>query len=361
MLYINKIINKSEIYNFMKKFFLLMLAIAMSSTTVSAQEETPDGWKKGGEGILNFSQTNLRNWAEGGVNSTAATANLAVFADYKKDKVTWENDLRLVLGMIGTNNPTDPDDKTVFRKADDVIDFDSKVGYKLSDKVFWSTLLEFDSQIAKGFNYDDAAQPIISRFAAPAYLRFGTGIDYKPYEFLSVYFSPLTYKAIIVADEEIANLGLYGLPNGDQFKSEAGAYLKVGFKKDLIKNVSYTSNLELFSNYLATNFAEKRDNITVTETAINGTETVETKNGVYVLSTEGKSKPQNVDVFWINTFGFKVNKYITATFEATLKYDREVDVNSNNTGVDAAGNTVQVIDQGIQLKNFIGIGFTYKF
>ena len=344
----------------MKKFFLLMLAIVFSSTNVLAQNaaatETPDGWKKGGEGILNFSQTNLRNWAEGGVNSTAATANLAVFADYKKDKLMWETDLRLVLGMIGTNNPTDPDDKTVFRKADDVIDFDSKIGYRINKKVNWSALLEFDIQIAKGFNFEDAAQPMISRFAAPGYLRFGTGIDYKPYEYLSIYFSPLTYKGIIVADEEIAALGLYGLPNGDQFKSEAGAYLKVGFKKDLIKNVSYTSTLELFSNYLATNFAQKRDNITVTE----GTNS-ELKNGVYVLSTEGRSQPQNVDVFWVNTFGFKVNKYITATLESTLKYDREVDVNANNIGADADGNTVQVIDQGIQLKNFIGIGFTYKF
>ena len=297
----------------MKKFFLLMLAIAMSSTSVSAQEEVKDGWKKGGEGILNFSQTNLSNWAEGGVNSTAATANLAVFADYNKDKFVWESDLRLVLGMIGTNSPTNSEDKTVFRKADDVIDFDSKIGYKITDKINWSTLLEFDSQIAKGFNYDSIPDRLISKFAAPGYLRFGTGIDYKPSEFLSVYFSPLTYKAIIVADEEIANLALYGLPNGDQFKSEAGAYLKIGFKKDLIKNVSYNTNLELFSNYLATNFAEKRDNITVTEGNIS-----ELKNGVYTLSTVGKSQPQNIDVLWVNTFGFKVNKFITATFERII-------------------------------------------
>ena len=140
-------------------------------------------------------------------------------------------------------------------------------------------------------------------------------------------------------------------------KSELKIYSKCpDYKKDLIKNVSYTSTLELFSNYLATNFAEKRDNITVTE----GTES-ELKNDVYVLSTEGKSKPQNVDVLWVNTFGFKVNKFITATFEATMKYDREVDVNANNIGADAYGNVLQVIDQGIQLKNFIGIGFTYKF
>ncbi len=316
----------------------------------------PDGWKKGGEGIINFSNTSFGDWTSGALNSTAVTGNLALFADYKMGKWLWENDGRFTMGFISTEGVRD------WRKADDVIDIDSKLGYQINDKLYWSTLATFDSQFAPTRYYTadtiatyDYDAPVVSRFAAPAIFTLGTGFDYKPTDFISIYFSPLTFKGIYVGDPLAAAFGTFGNVGGDvdtigtlgmingpadtltnnrfkefvvkeegtAFKPELGAKFIMGIKRDIIKNISWTSNLELFSNYLENKF--------------------------------GDVKPQNLDVSWVNNFGFTVNRFIKASFETTLLYDDEIDVVKNR------GKSDEYVGKGLQNKTFFGVGFTYKF
>ena len=322
-----------------------------------------DGWTKGGEGLLNFSYTNFSKWVDGVANNTAIIGNLNLFADMKSGKWLWENDGRFVLGYVNTENISG------WLKGDDVIDLDSKLGYKLSEKAFWSTLLTFDSQFAAGYNLASriiadttTADPIdvveiksssdpISRFMSPGIITFGTGIDYKPLDWVSIYFSPVTFKGIIVNDDFISATGIHGnqpgvvdstysisdgegkiiynvLEAGQKFKPELGARLMLGAKKNLTDNISWMSGLELFSNFLDNKYGEK--------------------------------KPQNIDVNWVNTFGFKINKYLTATLENTLRYDDEMDVIKNRKEIREDG-AKPYIGKDLQVKNFLGIGLTYKF
>lgn len=359
--------NKS-ILVFMKRVLIFTLAMFFAFN-IQAQQQVPAKsdaakdtaeapkiatsplWKKGGEGLLSFSFTSFSNWAEGGVNATAINSNLTFFADYQKDKLTWENDLRLLFGIIRSADIGD------FRKSDDIIDFDSKIGYRINEKLNWATLLEFDSQVAKGFNFDEEPAKLISKFAAPAIVRFGTGLDYKPNDWFSLYFSPATFKGVIVADQDIANLGLYGTAPGEQFKPELGGYLRADLKRELVKNVVYTTRLEVYSNFLATNFVEEQQN--VTERKANGEE--EVLDEAFVLVENGRSRPGSIDVIWMNSLNLKVNKYITTTFDFQLKYDREVDVDPNNTWVRADGSEGQIIDQGLQTRTFFGVGLSYQF
>lgn len=303
-----------------RKLWLIVAGLLLLNFTVQAQDgEDEDGWKKGGEGILNVSQTSLSQWAEGGVDAFALTANLALFADMKKGRISWENDAIFILGFLNTS------DTEGFRKADDVIDIDSKLGYQIKDNLHWGTLFGFNSQFAVGKAYTDSTETDISRFLAPGIVTLSTGIDYKVKDFLSIYFSPVAFKGIIVSDDAIALAGTHGNVVGENFKAELGGLLKIGFRKDLIENVSFASNLELYSNYLEN-------------------------------SRRLKAAPQNVDILWVNKLGFKVNKYISATIENTIKYDDEISVPK----VQEDG-TVDMSSPGTQVKNFIGVGFSYKF
>jgi hypothetical protein len=86
---------------------------------------------------------------------------------------------------------------------------------------------------------------------------------------------------------------------GNKTLSEFGAYLRAiytknDFKNELLKNVSFTSKIDLFSNYI--------------------------KN------------PQNIVVNWETLIALKVNKYISANFNTQLIYDDKILIPSDRNG-----------------------------
>ncbi len=50
--------------------------------------------EKGGTFGLTLSQVSLTNWAAGGVNSISVNGMTNLFANYKKDKLSWDNSPR---------------------------------------------------------------------------------------------------------------------------------------------------------------------------------------------------------------------------------------------------------------------------
>lgn len=331
----------------------------VASAAKKAVSNKDDGWKKGGEGLLNTSYTAFSQWAEGGINTLNLVGNVNLFADRRVGQWLWENDGRFTLGFSRTR--TDG-----FVKGADLIDIDSKLGRQFNEKMYWSNLLTFDSQFLLGetfgeekvalaigdpgypLNDDGIPDPSVtgaevvvkrllgeSKFLSPAMITFGSGIDYKPQDWISVYFSPITFKGIIVNDQTIADSGIHGnrvdtLANGvlegRRFKPELGARLLVGAKRDLTESLSVASSIDLYSNFLQNKF--------------------------------GDVKPQNIDVLWITNVGLKVTKYIAANFEYTLKYDDEIGVPKTRT---VGGEEQAYTGKGIQGKSFLGVGFTYKF
>ena len=71
--------------------------MALSS---SAQNPDTTYWTKGGFGSLTYSQVKLENWAGGGQSSISLNGVANLFADYKKNRTTWENSLDLGYGLI---------------------------------------------------------------------------------------------------------------------------------------------------------------------------------------------------------------------------------------------------------------------
>ena len=209
-------------------------------------------------------------------------------------------------------------------KTDDKIDFLSKYGREAFKNFFYAALLNFKTQMAPGYNYPNDSVKI-SNFFAPAYLVGALGMDYKPNGYFSAFVAPLTAKFTFVNDTSLSNAGAFGVTPGEKMKSEFGGYLRVifsknDFKNELLKNVSFTTKIDLFSNYL--------------------------------------DKPQNIDVNWETQIAMKVNKYLSVNFNTQLLYD-------DNTKIKVDRNNDGVLDPNpgsrIQFKEILGVGFSYKF
>ncbi len=283
----------------MKRIFWLFSILSISVFTFAQdadKEEKEEGWKKGATFNLNFSQAAMDNWAAGGENAIAGNALFDGFANYTKGKSAWDNTMTLGYGLQKTGD----DD---WFKNNDEIKLTSKYGYQATKKWFYSGLVEFESQFDKG--YESAGDATyISNFFAPAYLNVALGMDYKPKDNFSLFISPLSGKFTFVMDDSLSNIGAFGVDAGDNCRSELGAYLKASYKTEIMKNVNYSTTLDLFSNYL--------------------------------------EHPEYIDVDWSNIITFKINDYINSTLTFDLVYDKDV------------------VDD-IQWKETFCLGFSYSF
>jgi hypothetical protein len=256
---------------------------------------TQEGWVLGGVTAVNMAQTSLTNWAAGGQNSLALNSLVSLFANFKRDKIVWDNSLDVGYGILRQGKDAD------FMKTDDKIDFLSKYGKEAFANFYYSALLNFKTQMAPGYNYPNDSVKI-SNFLAPAYLVAALGMDYKPNAYLSAYLAPATGRLTIVNDKTLSDAGAFGVEAGENTKSEFGGYLRLiytrnDFKKEILKNVAFTTKADLFSNYL--------------------------------------KSPQNIDISWETLIACKINKYISVNFTTHLLYDDDtkIAIDNNDDGV----------------------------
>jgi hypothetical protein len=308
----------------MKKIIFFCITLIFSNSYSQSIPDSLKAWKRGGIGTLNFSQVSLSNWAQGGENSVSATALLNLFANYAKGKSNWDNTLDATYGFLQTGN-------SLLRKSDDKIEFSSKYGYKTSKHWSYATLVSFKSQMTQGFNYPNDSV-MISDFLAPAYIMISTGMDYKPKDDFSFFFSPVTGKVTIVNNQTLADAGAYGVDKalfdtagvqtaaGKKVRYEFGALTSFKFKQVIAKNITLSTKLDMFSNYF--------------------------------------NNPQNIDVNWDLLLSFKVNKYISASINTTLIYDHDIPVPVYHyvNGVWTQTGT----GPRTQFKEVLAIGFSYK-
>lgn len=284
--------------------------------------DTVQGWKKGGVVAVSLAQTSLTNWSAGGENSFSINGLFSVFANYHRDKTVWDNSLDVGYGFLKQGENSD------YMKTDDRFDLLSKYGRQAFKNFYYSALVNFKTQMAEGLDYKKDTSKI-SNFLAPAYFIVAVGMDYKPNNNFSAFVAPLTGRITIVNDQQLADAGAFGvtkatydnlgnvLTNGKRLRSEFGGYVRViytrnDFKDEILKNVSFTTKADFFSNYL--------------------------KN------------PQYIDVNWETQIALKVNNYISVNLNTHLLYDHAI-VNVVN-GISAPH---------VQFKEILGVGLTYRF
>jgi hypothetical protein len=274
---------------------------------IKKDEKQKEGWTKGGVFTLNLSQGASRNWASGAERSSFSVNALTnAFGYYKKGRNAWDNTVIAQYGIVNAKS-------IGTRKNDDRLDILSKYGYQLGNpKWYVSALANFRTQFTNGFDYTQTPKAKNSAIMAPAYLLVSPGIMYKPNATFDVFVSPVTSRWLIINNSNAFLRKSFGFKDTTKAtQNEIGAFLTANLKKDIVKNISVVSRLDLFSNY--------------------------------------RNNPQNIDIFWTNVIGMKVNKYIGVTYNVDLIYDH--DVKNPKTG--------KIL--GTQLKSLLGIGFTANF
>jgi hypothetical protein len=257
-----------------------------------------NGWKKGGTFILNLNQGHLSNWVGGGEDNTLGINFLLNYGiNYKKDKIRWDNYFEVALGMQNATS------FKKFRKTDDRFDVTSKYGRQIANKWYASVLFNFNTQMLPGYAYNDSSQTKISNLLTPGKVLLSLGVEYRPSDNFSVFVSPITSRWLLKSDKDFLNQDVLGVPAGKKSYNEIGAYLSARYKKDLAKWATYTSRLDLFSNY--------------------------------------KRNPQNVDVLFNNLLVMKYNSWLATSISVDILYDDDILART-------------------QLKEILGIGLTLK-
>lgn len=281
--------------------------LAELQNSVSLTDTT--GWVVGGGVGLDIGQLAFINPKLGsGENRFGLGGALTYFANYTENRLTWTNNISLNMalqklgsGLIRANS----NEKIPFQKSIDEIRLNSKLGFAVAEGSKFNYAVDFGflSQITPthiskvdGGNYlkeiNILETALSAKLFSPATITFGIGVDYKPSKNWSVYLSPVSYKGIIVGDDDIAALGIHGNPwnsatDYENSDHQVGGLLKVGYAGSLVpKRIAYSSTLALFSNYI--------------------------------------NNPQNIDVDWVNELSFNIYKGLQLSVLANLFYDDDV-------------------------------------
>jgi len=232
---------------------------------------------------------------------------------YEKLYTLWHNEVSARYGL------NQQEDKGLI-KTDDEIKLSSTFGYRKDTISNWyfSGQFNFRTQFTDGYKKPDD-EDIISSFFAPAYIYLGVGAQYnlKP-KLFSIYLAPLTLKTTYVFNDQLSNEGAFGVVPGENSRHELGILVQTKYEKEIFKNVAMVNNLDLYTDYL-NNFG-------------------------------------NIDVDWVLSFKFKINKLFQANFRSHLIYDDDIKTKvTNEDGV------VETQGAKVQLKQQLGIGIIYNF
>ena len=265
-------------------------------------------WNKGGTFSVTAGQTSLSNWSGGGTQAFSVNGTVNLYADYTKGKDTWDNNLNVQYGYIKTKGVTGQTSANLF-------DFLSLYGHSVAPKWSVSGLFRVRTQPFDGYAYAPDSAGVVrgkfnSTFFAPAYVTLAPGITYKPVKNLNIFFSPVSTRALIVANKFLSNQGAYGVDTGKTFKFQFGALLNAGYTANITKTITYAGNLELYSNYL--------------------------------------HNPQNIYIFWTNTFAAKLTQALAVTWNFNLAYDDLYRPNPPK-------------GPKLQTQSILGVGFLYNF
>ncbi len=293
--------------------FVALLAGSLTASFTATAQSRDSLWTRGGTAGANLSQVSLSNWAAGGEGSVAYNLMFNYEADYKRGKVVWDNRVELAYGMMWSDSKGN-------RKMNDRIFLTSMYGYNIGHNWYFSALGTFQTQFANGYDYSLEPKRKISRFMAPGYLSLGLGFTWKPRDWFTATFSPLTWRGTFVTDDDLfwdangAPISAYGVKHGKHFRNELGANIRLEAQHDIARNVNLYTRLDLFSNYL--------------------------------------HKPFNIDVQWDIVVAATLTKWLSANLTLNMVYDDDVHFPRKDGSMGGAK---------FQIREILGLGLQTTF
>ena len=272
---------------------LSTLILIFFSTLAYAQEsqnksKDPVGgiWSYGGKTALLFNQSAFSKWASGGINNVSLALNVDYEINYKENGWSWDTKVKASYGLSYLEG-----DKFL-KKTNDRLEINSLLGKEFSDTWSYSSILNFKSQIARGYRFgtDDEGEETRSlktHFFSPAYLQFGVGLYWKKSKDAWVNIAPFTQRITFVSRQFTNDLKngktYFGVLKGANHLFELGASVTGFYKIEAMKNVFIENRLAVYSDYLG--------------------------------------KPENIDFDYTLAAEMKVNELISTQLEVQFVYD----------------------------------------
>ena len=292
-------------------------------------EPKPTYWTLSLQNNINFGQTYLSQWAAGGYNNYTLAAGVDAKANYAKDKMIWNNRLQMDYGFLYSA------DKPIVQKNKDRIYLESKWGLETPiQHLSYSANFDFRTQFDNNYAYGTpnvavgeptvedwlAARDLKSGLFSPAYMNLGLGLLWTPKPWFSLNVAPLTGGIVVVSEPSLRDTYSMEVTATDAsgnatawkpVRFEFGAQVKADASFVVNENLTYTTQLALFYNYLTP-----------------------------------KVEPR---INWDNKVFWKMAKYFALTVSTNMIYDPLVKLEKKDG----------TIGKGVQFREFLEFGFTY--
>lgn len=260
----------------MQKHLQLTVVALLLSTFIFAQEaakkeEAPAKlWTRTAGIGLDAGQLAIINPRVGaGENriNIGGAANVAL--NYKKGRIAWDNAAAAIFGVqklgsgivAGTAGTSKP-----FQKSTDELRINSKFGYGLKTGSKWFIAGDFSAltQITPTYKNNlltdinnKGIEDVVSQFFSPAILTLAVGIDYKPMPKVSFFYSPISFRGVIVQNDDIAARGVngtkvnvFGVSTNKNALYDLGSMARAIYTDKFLKDkLVINSNLGLFGAY----------------------------------------------------------------------------------------------------------------
>ncbi|HVF96995.1 MAG TPA: DUF3078 domain-containing protein [Flavisolibacter sp.] len=308
----------------MRRLFFVFIASLFALTTFS-QTATSSKFKTGGMITLMGGQSGTRNWAPAGEEKFSLTAygNLQLWANKEWGKNKWMNNLEVAYALINTTSGG-------VRKIDDKFDLYSKYSHALEGSR-WAlgAVGSLRTQLVNGYDYSETERKRVSGFFAPAYISLSPGLQFSSANnALNLHIGPgarwvvvsnspysLNYQGAVKPDgsTERTLASFYGVDPQREVRFEPGIYFSGLFYKEVAKNVTWKTRLDVTNDVTA-------------------------------------SQPLMFDVYWTNTIGMKVNNWLSVNYNFDLYSDDDVRMFGRGKQSPAT-----------QMKSILGVGVAAKF
>lgn len=243
------------------------------------KKELADGWNNTLVAGLNLTQVSLHDWTQGGENTLAWTFLTNGFFAYKQPDWIWKNVLKITYGQTKLGDAE-------FEKSEDELFWESLHSRNIGWKIDPYVANQLRTQLAPGYKIrkneqtglDERVQT--SGLWDPGYLIQSAGFTYAE--------GDMFFTRLGIAFKETWSSD-YGFADDTEtdgeietFRFQTGVESATGLKINVMENVLYTSQLNLFSAF----------------------------NQLDVW-----------DVRWDNTFSAKVNSYINVSLNVLMVHD----------------------------------------
>lgn len=247
------------------------------------------------------------NWYQGGEN------NVNVLGDFQWNfnlnqklhpKYLFDNTLRYKVGVMSSQSDT----LRKYAINEDILQFNSMFGYKAIKNWYYSTSLQFKTQM---FNtYKANTNTMKASLLSPAELNIGVGMtyNYKDQEGIKTFslsLAPLSYNMKYCRDIDNLDPVSFGIDAGHHFAHSFGSKMEARLNWSISPNISWSSRFYVYSNY------------------------------------------EYVQGDWENTVDFSITRHLSTRIFVHLRYDKSRPYNDTW--------------KYWQLKEILSFGLTYRF